>query len=336
MFSKDAEIPFLDRKIETAPREEIERIQLEGLKKQIKSALRTEFYRKKYDGLGITEDTVSSLDDIRRLPFTTKNDLRDAYPFGLLAVPKDDVVRLHASSGTTGAATVIYLTQKDLDTASDTMARSLRAAAAGVCALGFVLGCVFSGAVFGGETRIVAGGYYGGGMVLVRSGEGTVMILVCGTYPGGIGTFAGTYAPGGVDDLIIVGGDECARYYYECGVDAQRVWLPPGSIALGGLDGAQVRYEGQFELYGTQYGFGDDYTLSAAAGGVTFAVCTGGYADMDRVDVAFCMQPPKGAAANTWVCFNGMTGDFNLYSQGCLQFIANGGTLIMTGCIPEK
>ena len=114
------------------------------------------------------------------------------------------------------------------------------------------------------------------------------------------------------------------------------MWLPPGSIALGGLDGAQVRYEGQFELYGTQYSFGDDYTLSAAAGGVTFAVCTGGYADMDRVDVAFCMQPPQGAAANTWVCFNGMTGDFNLYSQGCLQFIANGGTLIMTGCIPEK
>ena len=214
--------------------------------------------------------------------------------------------------------------------------RSLRAAAAGVCALGFVLGCVFSGAVFGGETRIVAGGYYGGGMVLVRSGEGTVMILVCDTYPGGIGTFAGTYAPGGVDDLIIVGGDECARYYYECGVDAQRVWLPPGSIALGGLDGAQVRYEGQFELYGTQYGFGDDYTLTAAAGGVTFAVCTGGYADMGRADVAFCMQPPQGAAANTRVCFNGMTGDFNLYSQGCLQFIANGGTLIMTGCIPEK
>lgn len=128
MFGKDMEIPFLDKKIETAPREEIERIQLAGLKNQIKAALRTDFYRKKYKDLGITEDTVSTLDDIRKLPFTTKNDLRDAYPFGLLAVPKDDVVRLHASSGTTGAATVIYLTQKDLDMAADTMARSLRAA----------------------------------------------------------------------------------------------------------------------------------------------------------------------------------------------------------------
>ena len=166
MFSKDAEIPFLDRKIETAPREEIERIQLEGLKKQIKSALRTEFYRKKYDGLGITEDTVSSLDDIRRLPFTTKNDLRDAYPFGLLAVPKDDVVRLHASSGTTGAATVIYLTQKDLDTASDTMARSLRAAG---CSCHDILQNMMTYGLFTGGLGVHNGVEYVGASVVPTS-----------------------------------------------------------------------------------------------------------------------------------------------------------------------
>lgn len=125
----DRAIPFRDRAIETAPRAEIERIQLELLRTQISHALDTSFYGERYRAAGITgPESIRTLDDIRKLPFTTKGDLREAYPFGLLAVPKDQVVRVHASSGTTGTPTVIYLTQKDLDTASDTMARSLTAA----------------------------------------------------------------------------------------------------------------------------------------------------------------------------------------------------------------
>ncbi len=123
------EIPFRDRRIETAPRAVIEWMQLDGLRRQIDNALKTEYYRPKLLAAGITSsDDIKTLDDIRRVPFTTKGDLREAYPFGLLAVPKSDVVRVHASSGTTGTPTVIYLTQRDLDLASDTMARSLTAA----------------------------------------------------------------------------------------------------------------------------------------------------------------------------------------------------------------
>jgi len=123
------EVPFRDIAIETASRAVLERIQLEGLKRQVEHALNTDFYRKRFAAAGITSpDDIRTLADIRKLPFTTKNDLREAYPFGLLAVPKDQVVRVHASSGTTGTPTVIYLTQKDLDMASDTMARSLQAA----------------------------------------------------------------------------------------------------------------------------------------------------------------------------------------------------------------
>lgn len=122
-------IPFWDKKIETASREEIEKIQLAGLKKEVDQALKTDFYKKCLAQAGISSgNDIHTLTDIRKLPFTTKNDLRDAYPFGLLAVPKEQVVRVHASSGTTGTPTVIYLTQKDLDTASDTMARCLTAA----------------------------------------------------------------------------------------------------------------------------------------------------------------------------------------------------------------
>ena len=123
------EVPFRDIAIETASRAVLERIQLEGLKRQVEHGLNTDFYRKRFVAAGITSpDDIRTLADIRKLPFTTKNDLREAYPFGLLAVPKDQVVRVHASSGTTGTPTVIYLTQKDLDMASDTMARSLQAA----------------------------------------------------------------------------------------------------------------------------------------------------------------------------------------------------------------
>ncbi len=121
--------PFRDRPVETASRETIEAIQLEGLKRQIELALKTPFYRDRLAEAGIAgPDDIESLADIRKIPFTAKGDLREAYPFGLLAVPRKDVVRVHASSGTTGIPTVIYLTQKDLDLASDTMARCLTAA----------------------------------------------------------------------------------------------------------------------------------------------------------------------------------------------------------------
>ncbi|HKL85910.1 MAG TPA: phenylacetate--CoA ligase [Treponemataceae bacterium] len=122
-------IPFRDKEIETASREKIDRIQLKGLQNQIVHALKTPFYKDRLIAAGIdSPESITSLADISKIPFTTKGDLREAYPFGLLAVSKEDVVRVHASSGTTGTPTVIYLTQKDLDTASDTMARSLTAA----------------------------------------------------------------------------------------------------------------------------------------------------------------------------------------------------------------
>ncbi|MGP1587177.1 MAG: phenylacetate--CoA ligase family protein [Treponemataceae bacterium] len=123
------EISFWDKKIETAGRKEIEEIQLAGLKKQVENAFKTTYYKDKFKSAGInSSDDIKTLDDIRRIPFTTKNDLRQAYPWGFLAVQKDEVVRVHASSGTTGIPTVIYQTQKDVNMSADTMARSLAAA----------------------------------------------------------------------------------------------------------------------------------------------------------------------------------------------------------------
>ena len=123
------EFNFWDKEIETLPREEIEKLQLEALKKQIDNAFKTDFYKKKLTEAGInSSDDIKSLKDLKKIPFTTKHDLREVYPYGLLAVPQSEVVRVHASSGTTGTPTVIYLTQKDVDVAADTMARCLASA----------------------------------------------------------------------------------------------------------------------------------------------------------------------------------------------------------------
>ena len=91
----------------------------------------TPFYRKKMQELGITPDDINSIDDIVKLPFTTKYDLRDNYPFGLCAVPMSQIVRIHASSGTTGKPTVVGYTRKDLSVWSECLSRAFTAYGAG-------------------------------------------------------------------------------------------------------------------------------------------------------------------------------------------------------------
>jgi phenylacetate-CoA ligase len=115
--------------IETASRDEVEALQLERLKWTVRHAYdNVETYRAKYDEAGVHPDDLRVLADIAKFPFTTKEDLRRAYPFGMFAVPREEVVRIHASSGTTGKPTVVGYTQADIDTWSDLMARSIRAA----------------------------------------------------------------------------------------------------------------------------------------------------------------------------------------------------------------
>ncbi|NYE56595.1 phenylacetate--CoA ligase family protein [Carboxydothermus ferrireducens] len=108
-------------------REEIKEIQLHRLKELVKRVYeRVPFYRQKLDAIGFTPDKLKSLEDLRHLPFTTKQDLRDNYPFGLFAVSQEEIVRIHASSGTTGKPTVVGYTKNDIDLWSELMARSMR------------------------------------------------------------------------------------------------------------------------------------------------------------------------------------------------------------------
>lgn len=119
---------FWDKEKECMDRKELNQLQLERLQSTIHRVyMNVPFYRKRFDSLGIDPDDFGSLQDIRRLPFTTKNDLRNNYPYGLFAVPLREVVRIHASSGTTGMATVVGYTKNDLKTWSDLVARILTA-----------------------------------------------------------------------------------------------------------------------------------------------------------------------------------------------------------------
>ncbi len=114
---------------ETMPREELEGLQLRRLKSMVERVYyNVPFYQKKFTEVGIKPEQIRSLADLKYLPFTEKQDLRNNYPFGLFAVPRDHVVRVHASSGTTGKATVVGYTQRDVNTWAELMARSLMCA----------------------------------------------------------------------------------------------------------------------------------------------------------------------------------------------------------------
>ncbi|MGY2702408.1 phenylacetate--CoA ligase PaaK [Nocardioides sp. HB32] len=110
-------------------RPELEALQLERLRATLRAAYEhVPHYRRAFDEAGVRPDDLGSLADLARFPFTTKADLRANYPFGMFAVPREQVVRVHASSGTTGKPTVVGYTQTDVDTWADLMARSIRAA----------------------------------------------------------------------------------------------------------------------------------------------------------------------------------------------------------------
>ena len=115
---------FYQKDVETMRRADIEALQLQKLKKMVDYCYNNiPFYHERLQAAGVTGDKIKTLSDIQYIPFTTKDDIRDNYPFGMMACPMKDVVRIHASSGTTGKPTVGVYTQKDIDTWAELIAR---------------------------------------------------------------------------------------------------------------------------------------------------------------------------------------------------------------------
>lgn len=119
---------YYNEAAETMPHEKLRELQSERLREMVKRAYeKIPMYRERFDSLGLSPDDIKSIDDLKKLPFTTKQDLRDNYPFGLFAVPMDEIVRIHASSGTTGKQTVVGYTENDMKLWGEVMARTLGA-----------------------------------------------------------------------------------------------------------------------------------------------------------------------------------------------------------------
>jgi phenylacetate-CoA ligase len=160
---------YWNEKIETMPRPDLEALQLQRLREAVGCALRTPFYRERLEKAGILgPGDIKSPGDLRRIPFTTKHDLREGFPYGFLSVPREDVVRLHASSGTTGTPTTIYFTGDDIRRWTGYVARSIYATG---CNRTDVFQNMISYGLFTGGLGFHAGGEEVG-MLVIPSGSG--------------------------------------------------------------------------------------------------------------------------------------------------------------------
>ena len=148
---------YYQPEIECASLEEIRQLQNERLKKQVKNVWdNVPVYRERMEAAGVTPDDINTIDDLRKLPFTTKNDLRDGYPYAFLARPLSECVRIHSTSGTTGRRVVAYYTQHDIDLWDDCCARALTAAGAtneDVCQISYGFGLFTGGAGLNGGSH---------------------------------------------------------------------------------------------------------------------------------------------------------------------------------------
>jgi len=168
---------YWNEKIETMPVEEMRKLQLENLKKTLKWVYeKVPYYKNKFDEAGFKPEDLHNLEGLSKLPFTAKTDLRDNYPFGLCAVPLSEVVRIHASSGTTGKPITGPYTQSDLDQWTECMARNLYAAGVrsnDICQNAYGMGLLTGGLGFHqGATRI------GCAVIPISSGQTERQIIV--------------------------------------------------------------------------------------------------------------------------------------------------------------
>ena len=121
----DVKSEYLHPEFETLSVSQIRELQLQRLQATVRHCMNSPFYKKRFEEIGLKPEDIKSLDDLSKIPFTTKQDLRDTYPFGMASIPLKDCVRLHSSSGTTGNPTVILHSQKDLDEWANAVARCL-------------------------------------------------------------------------------------------------------------------------------------------------------------------------------------------------------------------
>lgn len=208
-------MPILNKDIECADSQTMRSIQSERLKTMVERAYNNvPFYKNKFDEMGLKPGDIKSIDDISKLPFTLKTDLRDNYPFGLVAVPKEELIRIHASSGTTGKATVVAYTKNDIDVWSCSAARALTAAGA---VKGDIVHVSYGYGLFTGGLGLHYGAEYMGATALpVSSGNTKRQIQLLQDFGSNIIACTPSYA-------LYIG--ECVR---DAGIDPKTLPLRAG------------------------------------------------------------------------------------------------------------
>jgi phenylacetate-CoA ligase len=160
---------YWNEQLEKMPRQDLEAYQLKKLREAAGFALRTPFYRERLAGTGIeAPGDIKTLEDLKRIPFTTKHDLREGFPYGFLSIPRDEVIRLHASSGTTGAPTTIYFNREDIARWTGFVARCIYSTG---CSRADVFQNMITYGLFTGGLGFHAGGE-AVGMLVIPSGAG--------------------------------------------------------------------------------------------------------------------------------------------------------------------
>jgi phenylacetate-CoA ligase len=163
---------YFQEQLETMPRPQLEDLQLKRAQELVKCVYeRIPLYKQRFDEQGVAPEDLKTLDDLRKFPFTVKQDLRDAYPFGMFAVPMDQVARVHCSSGTTGTASVVGYTERDLDEWADCMARWVVGAG---CGKGSPMQVAYGYGLFTGGLGAHAGGQRAGCAMVPTSTGNTI------------------------------------------------------------------------------------------------------------------------------------------------------------------
>lgn len=208
-------MPVLNKEIECSDTQSMRDLQSERLKAAVERVYNNvPFYKKKFDEIGIKPEDIRSIDDIVKLPFTLKTDLRDNYPFGLVAVPREELIRIHASSGTTGKPTVVAYTKNDIDVWACSAARALTAAGA---VKGDIVHVSYGYGLFTGGLGLHYGAEYMGATALpVSSGNTKRQIQLLQDFGSNIIACTPSYA-------LYIG--ECVR---DAGIDPKTLPLRAG------------------------------------------------------------------------------------------------------------
>lgn len=240
---------------ECMAREEMNHLQSERLKDLVLRVYHNvEFYRKKMQALGIEPGDIRGIEDLAKLPFTTKQDLRDNYPFGLFAVPKSEIVRVHASSGTTGKPTVVGYTRKDVSTFAEVVARSL--ACAGATKDDFVQVAFGYGLFTGGLGLHYGAEKLGAAVIPISGGNTAKQLQLLEDFGSTVLTCTPSYAAH-LAEALAAAGIDAEKLPLRIGVFGAEPWTPAMRTKIE--EGLRIK---AFDIYGLSEIIGPGVSIS--------------------------------------------------------------------------